>query len=106
MIKIFSILLSVLMLSFSVIPCEDEIVYDDNNVEMHCSDDNKQDNHSDKDNCSPFCVCQCCQIHIAFSIPFFKKIIIDRSVEEKTEIYQNLYEKDTFFLVWNPPKLS
>lgn len=107
MYRVIAIIMSVLMLSLLTMPCSDDIDLHSNDItynDVH-NHDSPTDQH---DNCSPFCVCNCCKSMTIYS---FKKI-------ELPEVFlAHFFEKSFSFLngqilqksvldIWQPPKLS
>ena len=68
--------------------------------------DTHSHNDTEKESCSPFCICSCCSIPVSISSPilFPSAIIIAQSI--------NKFSNYTFsfqsvqFNIWQPPKLS
>ena len=71
--KIIAIILSVLFLSLSVVPCADAATdFEDGDliVQQH------NDHNASADLCSPFCQCQCCHNHImVYSNPVLEQSV-------------------------------
>ncbi len=44
-------------------PCEDEVISQDENTEFH-QVENSHSSQSSADDCSPFCQCHCCHVHM------------------------------------------
>lgn len=99
--KFFAYTLSFVVLVLTAIPCVD--VPKDNSVQkIELSNTTSDHHHSDTDQCSPFCTCQCCQAN--FCIPntavTFTADIIEISYNECSSSFQSLELFD--FLI--PPK--
>lgn len=82
--KILAFILSVYILALNFVPCEDTVSFDDD-ITMELSQDldhNHSDSNSDVDLCSPFCQCNCCQIHAtSFDLSDIADIKSDISTE-------------------------
>jgi len=65
-----------------------------------------QENESD--DCSPFCICSCCQIFTAANFPVFTvKNVYTVSIAHDTKIaYQNNYSQQHLNNIWQPPKFN
>ncbi|MCF6307323.1 MAG: hypothetical protein L3J09_05135 [Flavobacteriaceae bacterium] len=62
-VKILAFILSIYILALNFTPCEDSSVFDNSsNTELAQLQDFNHD-HNALDLCSPFCHCQCCQVH-------------------------------------------
>ncbi len=61
--KILAFILSIYILTLNFTPCEDSTAFDNpTNTELAQINDFDHD-HNASDLCSPFCHCQCCQVH-------------------------------------------
>lgn len=104
LMKILSVIMSVIILALSFVPCADNnSVNQSQEISLHQDSDNHQ-HHSDF--CSPLCVCSCCGTIVA-------QIEGQADFEIKTyEIYssqENLlkprFPSDISFSIWEPPKI-
>ena len=103
--KIIAIILSFYVLALTAKPCID----DEKDMAKHQTEftQTSQDahHHSDKDNCSPFCTCNCCATSVIFqeylvqmnSFSFFEKQYFPVS---------NIFFSDPLASIWQPPKIS
>jgi len=57
--KLVAIILSIVTLTLSAIPCDDEVVFE-SEQSTSISQDSDHSNHNGIDLCSPFCSCVCC----------------------------------------------
>ncbi|MHB1147280.1 MAG: DUF6660 family protein [Lutibacter sp.] len=62
--KIIAIIISIITITFSALPCDDEVVIG-SQQSASISQSSDFDNHTDTDLCSPFCACACCTISIS-----------------------------------------
>ena len=62
--KILAFILSVYILALNFAPCEDSNNLDTINKSDISISNDIEHNHNDLDLCSPFCHCQCCQVHV------------------------------------------
>ncbi len=69
-------------------PCEDEVIAQEDITEFHQVDKSHSTNSS-ADDCSPFCQCHCCHVHIASFDSQDKELI---SLEISTEIPEVNYQ--------------
>lgn len=112
LVKCISTILSLYLMALAVLPCSDEsgwCLFDIEaavGVELHETDDH--DHQTDcSDHCSPFCICNCCQITVrtpvktAFSISPPSSIIADQP-QLKPWFKVLILPND----IWQPPKLT
>ena len=64
LVKIIAILISIITITFSALPCDDEVVIG-SQQSASISQGFDFENHTDTDLCSPFCACACCTISIS-----------------------------------------
>ena len=100
--KIFAYILSIVVLFLTANPCIDELK---NNAlqKSEISHNTNNDNHqNDKDHCSPFCTCQCCQTSFFVSVISVSYAIaeLEISYNEYSPRFQSLYQFDFYI----PPK--
>jgi len=83
-VKILAFILSIYILALNFTPCEDASTINEP-VKMELSQlDSADHNHNASDFCSPFCHCQCCQVHATdFEIIEFATLT--------TEIYSEVF---------------
>ena len=101
--KILSTILAILILSISLIPCDDAMLgYGDEKI--HLAEQNgHNDDHNNKDNCSPFCMCDCCHSHVVVCEKQ-QDNIIDIEKITLTPYSVNIYPLYTFGF-WRPPQV-
>lgn len=106
--KLFSAIFAVFMFFLSVMPCDDSQGDKSPDLESHLHAQNSQDHegHSETDDCSPFCVCQCCQTSIIFSINSFESPINFSNTDIKFNFYQSFHPNGMIHAIWHPPKIS
>lgn len=107
-IKVFCLIFSVYLIVLSWQPCQ-EIV---NNAQLHIQFSNNQvedyhaEDNSSEDNCSPFCICSCCQMSVAYHnfLPQITTEISPQIKEQLISFYENPYLSNNLNSVWRPPK--
>ena len=62
-LKILAVILSVYFLCLGVVPCEDDVVVDKNDEVVQVDAAGGYGEHA-ADDCSPFCQCHCCHVHV------------------------------------------
>lgn len=101
-------ILAVLMIYLSVMPCDDLNEVDSCAIDtnFHTQNDQDPDGHSESDDCSPFCVCQCCHTPVIMSSYFVRTSIAVYSTADKMDYYQSVYPNGINDAIWHPPKLA
>jgi hypothetical protein len=86
-------------------PCQD--CGDHRDCRHKASQTDSQNNQDDNqcDHCSPFCVCNCCNVPAMISVHMFQGNISDLIIPLENEFIANTSEGVTL-TVWQPPKLS
>ena len=101
--KFLAFILSIYLLALNLAPCEDNIVLDGEvktEISQAVGDEHQ---HQESDLCSPFCICQCCQISIThFIIPNIKFDLAYISTQDF--FYLNGSEKDFTSSILQPPR--
>ena len=102
--KFSAFILSIYILALNLAPCEDYTVSDDE-VKTEISQVAENDHqHQGLDLCSPFCICQCCQIssmnfnfvYVKLNIPY---------ISSQVFFYQSGTEKDFTTSILQPPRV-
>jgi hypothetical protein len=112
-LKALAYILALYFVTLTLIPCQDNhaIAATSNtaSAHMHESPGNESRStaeHGHKDNCSPLCVCGCCSIamnmteHLDFSFDQLAQH------QDKPQEYHRFVFLDTYFNIWQPPKLA
>jgi len=96
--------LSIYIFALNLAPCEDYIAHDDEVKTVLSQLVGDDHHHQGTDLCSPFCICQCCQINIThFSIPSIKFNMAAISTQDF--FYLNGSEKDFSTSILQPPRV-
>ncbi len=105
--KIFAFILSIYITSLSFVPCSDASSHCSTNTNIEQVSNEQASNHSDhKDNCSPFCVCDCCGTLITMPdiLPFFDTGIVCSTTY--LSFYTCNYSFDYDQGIWHPPSIA
>ena len=103
--KLVATLLGFYMLLLSCMPCGDsKDCSSPEPVSIAAGDAGHQD-HSDKENCTPFCVCACC------AVPVFQLPVTSAQLPLIPTIQMNGYHDVRFisaahYRIWQPPKAT
>ena len=106
--KVFTSILSFIILSMSVFPCADISTScgDEMTLESKQSIDGEhhQHSHDKRNDCTPFCMCDCCSIPatICFVKPLQDNIVAQPSTV--TFHYYATYNYTFSAILWQPPK--
>jgi hypothetical protein len=101
--KFLIALFSLYILTLSCVPCSCE----ENCTETEISQTSTNDHQQEKDHCTPFCTCSCCQTIVTT----FKISPVSPKAMEFIQA-EKLFETDQRFSsynnppIWQPPKLS
>ena len=107
--RLLCLLFSLIILVQSGLPCKDEVIHPvvtqfSNTPTSTGLDKEKKSEQDQKDDCSPFCVCNCCstsyvqQIHVVVAVPFLN-YKLDYPSPKPSKF------TDVSLPVWQPPKL-
>jgi len=108
--KSASIILSILLLILSCLPCADaakEVIFDANGAVVTHSDDHSKEAHTDL--CSPFCICNCCGAQVLSFTPISVFLLMDVPTEyvAKQEIsYKSQLASMFHGCIWQPPQIA
>ncbi|PNW26624.1 DUF6660 family protein [Formosa algae] len=67
--KYLAVILSVYFLALNFAPCEDDASVCDNDTTEISQHSDSDHNQGTSDDCSPFCQCHCCHIHVTQFTP-------------------------------------
>ncbi|MGY8916421.1 MAG: DUF6660 family protein [Flavobacteriales bacterium] len=106
--KVILFLFSIYFLSLHMIPCNDANVESHDAVARVEADGDLEDhkNHDPKDQCSPFCPCNCCSVHVItyeFQILDFQHI---PEIKTKISSYNNPLYDGYNDSILQPPRLN
>ena len=103
--KFFRVILTVYLSYLMFLPCIDKVNRKNCASEFQITSQTDQHHHMPSDDCSPFCVCSCCNIGIALTIYHFESKPLLASQEMKTILTYG-FASDFFQAFWQPPELS
>jgi len=103
--KFLAIILSFYLLMLTAIPCID--VHSDNVKHKTELTQEPQDfpQHSDSDNCSPFCTCNCCATFVVFQA-FQVQLNCFPFSEKQYFPVSSIFISDPLASIWQPPKIA
>jgi hypothetical protein len=99
--------MAIYILVLSAVPCSDAHNSCNKTVETEQNTEHSHEHDSD-DNCSPFCICNCCGSHIAvIEIPFYSlNVHYSYSLVEKVALRNDSFIATFFNNIWQPPKIT
>lgn len=102
-----ALILALLILVLSCLPCADSDVMPLSGVkkEVSTSSQKQHQQHQEKDLCSPFCHCSCCSTYSVVNIPLVIAVIIQQPVciSHASQVSDAVIEIS--LPVWQPPQL-
>ena len=101
--KVICVFLTILMLHLSIVPCMDQHDAKDNVIGSVLKVTQKEEQ---RDTCSPFCSCNCCQ-NVMFSILIYD-IPISVQIPTKMNIAHFVCDfiSSEYSFIWQPPKIA
>lgn len=107
--KLISVILAVLMLYLSGMPCDDVEVADNDGVVSYAQAQDSHDHDGDlpeSDGCSPFCACQCCHTHMVIPSHFSTASFVVYTHQDDSNYYQDFYPNGIIYAIWRPPQFA
>ncbi len=79
--KLIAFILAFYIVALTAIPCDDLAC-----IDVHeCVTISSEVDHNHSDSCSPFCICQCCQVH--FNLTTFVEYTFQQDAPENYSSY-------------------
>jgi hypothetical protein len=104
-VKIIAVIISIITITFSALPCDDELVIG-TQQSASISQGSNFDNHTDIDLCSPFCSCVCCAISISEPTRHAEIVIYPEfSNKELCTHYKTSFFNNYFSKIYQPPQV-
>lgn len=106
-VRVFFFIFSCYILAVSVLPCADktDCKYQESEISNFATKDHTE-HKGDTENCSPFCMCACCEQSVSFILtPITLKNVKVSSIEV-FHVYKISLVSETFESIWQPPKIS
>jgi hypothetical protein len=104
MIKYIAIILSILTITLSALPCDDELVNADTES-IVLNSDSHDDHHDSGDLCSPFCTCVCCANVVVEPVFDQELTVTDTHNTELNASYIFSFSRDFSNQVFQPPRV-
>lgn len=97
-------ILALYMLVLSCLPCNDSTECSNNSDTSIVAGAQHSDHSNHPENCTPFCSCACCGIHITqLSEAIF--IAAPHQLITQHSLYKPAYIPATYYNIWQPPRL-
>ena len=103
--KSLAIILSFYLIILTAIPCIDRYYEVNSAHKTELSQENQDTNHSDSDNCSPFCTCNCCATAVVFPTQAVKLMCFPFQEKQYFPI-SYIFISDPLASIWQPPKIA
>jgi len=104
--KSMSIILAIIMLYLTGLPCEDAKI-----VDIECTayvqdlGDYCHHGHStERDGCSPFCICQCCHASVVVPTYYIETSVVVHNNKDNPHYDQHSCPNRIFHSIWRPPQ--
>ncbi len=106
--KTIAFILSIFIFTIAVIPCDDgtDVAISENVELTHFDDQSQNHSQSNDDDCSNFCLCQCCGTPIVIPSLLTYNKIKETVLFSYSFHYISLYSFDYSKGIWHPPTLS
>ena len=102
--KLIAVILSIITLTLSAIPCDDAGVFE-SEQSISISQDSSQTGHNDMDLCSPFCSCVCCS-NIVLEPSIYQNSSISKIPTNKiSTFYVASFNSNYLSLIYQPPQV-
>ena len=102
--KLAAVILSIVTLTLSAMPCDDEVVFN-SGQSTSISQDSGHTNHTGYDLCSPFCSCVCCATIILEPNIYQSVLISEIPVKELNTTYFVSFSNNYLSLIFQPPQV-
>lgn len=102
--KFMTIILSLIILFLSTIPCSDGQNFEDQEHKEMSVDHNHQEDSDDT--CPITCICNCCGISITYEpMATFELLHLHKISTQLISTYQSNYRFDFHSNIWQPPQV-
>jgi len=101
--KILFAIAASLLLYLTAMPCDDYAALGSWQNHEHTS----QEDHSDlpvPDDCSPFCICQCCHIPINLDIHITELMPLSNTALNEDMTGEDIVPQNIMHSIWHPPR--
>ncbi len=106
--KFITILLSVLLLSLSCLPCADKKVNSSDKTSVVFTSNQGDHSHDNEiDLCTPFCMCSCCgSLVVSYIAPNAINFpIVTSSIKSAVPSYKSILSANFYGSIWQPPQI-
>jgi hypothetical protein len=105
--KIIHCLFAIYLIVLSCLPCADLEVSSALHSSQEISTTTDKHSHDTTDNCSPFCVCNCCSSPVFVFVTQYSFSSINISfIDVKIPEYQSVIASSYFGSIWQPPQIN
>lgn len=103
--KIILFIFSIYFLGLNIVPCNDGTIETHDDVEQNIDTDH-HDDHDHEDECSPFCQCNCCSIHVISSTSDIIEYHVILDIKSPIPFYINPIYDGFNGTILQPPQLN
>ena len=106
--KFVNIILSIVILALSCMPCTDMESDKDNLSTEFALNENSHSHDKQIDLCSPFCMCSCCsaQVFTYFPITTMNFPLVIGVIKIPLPTYKPIFTSNFFGSIWQPPQIA
>ncbi|MGE6353239.1 DUF6660 family protein [Flavobacterium sp. NPDC079362] len=105
--KYICTILTLIIIILSGIPCSDSHATISKNSSVSFSDSTSHKKQV-KDECSPFCICNCCRTipYLVFDTQVPQEAVVSLPIKKKQPSYVSVVYSRFHGSIWQPPKIS
>jgi len=103
--KYIAIILSIITITMSALPCDDDLVVNYGDITVITSDSSSDDHDGLSDLCSPFCTCACCSNIVIQPIFTQETLTAEISNSELNYSYIFSFSRDFSNRIFQPPRV-
>jgi len=103
--KFLAVILSFYLLLLIAIPCIDAPADNTLNKTELAQEKQESHHHSDSDNCSPFCACNCCATSVVLLV-YQVQLDCFPFIEKQYFPVTSVFISDPLATIWQPPKIA
>jgi hypothetical protein len=103
--KYLAIILSIITITMSALPCDDDLVVNSGNLTVITSNSSSDHHDGLSDLCSPFCTCACCSIVVTQPIFAQESLTTEIPNSELNFSYILSFSRDFSNGIFQPPQV-
>ncbi len=99
-----SFALAIFYIGLATIPCADEVIDNLATLEIVLENSDDHDHEDEADDCSPFCVCQCCSNHFTNDTAFCELSVFSPAID-RSSIFKDNLTNSYLNTILEPPRV-